>query len=157
MSSFGGQTSQTQPDATVFERTVQSGEWSLCRIAPPFHGHSPVSLSHSTRALQTLRWYPVIAKTSTEEQRERERDKNEPVMVPWTMVPFLSSIVTVSLPSFIKNLDARPVAFEFEGGEKVGFGLDGRWAGVFHGKVLEWNDRGGAREVKGKGRVGEDA
>ena len=29
---------------------------------------------------------------------------NVPTTVPWTMVPFLSSIVTVSFVSFIKNL-----------------------------------------------------
>jgi hypothetical protein len=33
-----------------------------------------------------------------------DRGASAQVMVPWTMVPFLSSIVTVSLLSFIKNL-----------------------------------------------------
>lgn len=35
-------------------------------------------------------------------RREREREREEvPVMVPWTVVPFFNSIVTVSLLSFI--------------------------------------------------------
>lgn len=32
------------------------------------------------------------------------------VMVPWTMVPFFSSMVTVSLAHFIRNLGANPLA-----------------------------------------------
>ena len=33
------------------------------------------------------------------------------VIVPWTMVPFLSSIVTVSLAHFMRNLSARLVRY----------------------------------------------
>lgn len=35
--------------------------------------------------------------------KQKVRESKEPVMVPWTMVPFLSSIETVSLLSFIKT------------------------------------------------------
>lgn len=48
--------------------------------------------------------------TPSAHQREREKkreEKNEPVMVPCTTDPFLSSTVTVSLFSFIKNLSGR--------------------------------------------------
>ena len=42
------------------------------------------------------------------EKRSSERyesdPRNLPTMVPWTTVPFLSSMVTVSLPSFMRNL-----------------------------------------------------
>jgi hypothetical protein len=35
---------------------------------------------------------------------EWNKKENEPVIVPWTTAPFLSSMVTVSLFNFIKNL-----------------------------------------------------
>lgn len=37
-----------------------------------------------------------------------------PVIVPWTTVPFLSSIETVSLLSFIKNLTSFMIAEEMK-------------------------------------------
>jgi hypothetical protein len=37
-------------------------------------------------------------------KKPEANNKNLPVMVPWTTVPFFSSIDTVSLFNFIKNL-----------------------------------------------------
>ena len=38
-----------------------------------------------------------------------------PVMVPWMVVPFLSSTVTVSLLSFMRNLDGGTREDEMDG------------------------------------------
>ena len=40
-------------------------------------------------------------------------------MVPWTTVPFLSSMVTVSLFSFIKNLQRNPKSTTKLGEERI--------------------------------------
>ena len=49
------------------------------------------------------------------EMHETVKDRKDcclPVTVPWTTVPFLSSMVTLSLLSFIRNLPARDVRVE---------------------------------------------
>lgn len=42
-------------------------------------------------------------------KKEEGTGKSRPATVPWTTVPFLSSTITVSFASFIKNLDHRRV------------------------------------------------
>lgn len=53
---------------------------------------------------QTLTSVQELLKSKTCESWGHKGEKYRPVMVPCTMVPFLSSIETVSLFSFIKNL-----------------------------------------------------
>lgn len=59
--------------------------------------------------LTVLRWVFICMSTPgirVSNEAGRAGRIRGPVMVPWTTEPFLSSMVTVSLFSFIKNLEA---------------------------------------------------
>jgi hypothetical protein len=62
---------------------------------------NPAPHRQHRRRSQTL-----VTRRQKEQQQQKKKGRQDivPVMVPWTVVPFLSSIVTVSLFSFIKNL-----------------------------------------------------
>ncbi len=55
-------------------------------------------------------WRQVHAPANSKQRAAVDRDSPSPTMVPYTTVPFLSSICTFSLESFIRNLQQKDVS-----------------------------------------------